>query len=176
MQFFEKTLSREDIYHGRVFDIHRDRVRLSDGSEAGREVVEHSGGVCIAAVDEARNICLVTQFRYPLGEETLEVPAGKLEPGEDPLVAAVRELGEETGYTAENIEKIGTFYSSPGFCSETLHFYLATGLTPGEQHLDEGELLTARKLPLDEAVRMVLCDKIKDGKTKTLVLLADRLV
>lgn len=176
MRFFEETLFREDIFFGRVFKVHRDRVRLSDGSEAEREVVEHSGGVCIAAVDEKRNICLVTQYRYPLKEETLEIPAGKLESGEDPLEAAIRELGEETGYSAKTIKKIGTFCSSPGFCSETLHFYLATDLLEGEQRLDEGELLTAKKLPLDVAVRMVLEDEIKDGKTKALILLADKLI
>lgn len=176
MAFFEETLSREDIYEGRVIDIHRDRVRLSDGSEGTREVVEHPGGVCIAAVDEGRNIYLVRQFRYPLGRETLEVPAGKLERGEDPLPAAVRELGEETGLSAERIRPVGTFFSSPGFCSERLFFYLATGLVPGEQHLDEGELLNVEKLPLEQAVSMAMSDEIQDGKTKALILIADKLV
>jgi ADP-ribose pyrophosphatase len=176
MEFFEKTLSKEEIYDGKVFRIHRDNVELSDGRNATREVVEHSGGVCIAAVDDCRNMYFVRQFRYPLQRETLEVPAGKLEPGEAPLPAAMRELSEETGLLADKIDSIGTFYSSPGFCSETLYFYLATGLTEGEQHPDDGELLRAMKMPLEKAVEMVLRDEIKDGKTKTLVLLADRLV
>ena len=176
MGFFEETLSREDIFSGKVFEVHRDHVRLSDGHESIREVVEHSGGVCIAAIDQNRDVWLVRQFRYPMKMETLEVPAGKLEKGEQPLPAAIRELGEETGLTAGKIEAIGTFYSSPGFCSETLHFYLATDLLMGEQHLDEGELLNCVKMPLKKAVEMVLADQIKDGKTKSLILLADRLI
>lgn len=176
MDFYEETLSREDIFRGRVFDIHRDVVRLPDGKQSFREVVEHSGGVCIAAVDDERGIYLVEQYRYPFGELTLEVAAGRLEPGEDPLDAAVRELSEETGLTAKDMKKVGVFYSSPGFLSEKLHLYLATGLTAGRQHLDEGEFLRVKRMPLSEAVDKVIFDEIADGKTKTLVLLADRLI
>ena len=176
MEFFEKTEKREDIFSGRVFEIHRDEVMLSDGTRAYREVVEHGGGVCIAAVDENENILLVRQYRYPLKKVTVEVPAGKLEKGEDPLDAALRELSEETGYKAGEIVKVGTFLSSPGFCSEKLHFYLATGLTPGKQHLDDGELLNCIRIPLHQAVDMVLSDEIDDGKTKSLVLLADKII
>lgn len=174
--FYEQTLSRENIFNGKVFDIHRDRVKLSDNSEAWREVVEHSGGVCIAAIDESRNIILVEQFRYPLNGLTLEVVAGKLDKGEDPDTAASRELSEETGFSAKKLIKVGTFYSSPGFCSEKLHFYLATGLTEGEKHPDEGELLNSVILPLGEAIEKVLADEITDGKTKALILLADRIL
>ena len=176
MAFYEETLSREEIFEGKVFTIHRDSVRLQDETKATREVVEHPGGVCIAAVDSRRFIYLVEQYRYPLGEVTLEVAAGRLEPGEDPLCAAVRELSEETGFSAENIKKVGTFYSSPGFCSEKLHLFLATELIEGEQHLDDGEFLRCVRMPLDEAVKKIMSDEIVDGKTKALVLLADRLV
>jgi len=176
MEFFEKTEKREDIFSGRVFEIHKDEVVLSDGTRAFREVVEHSGGVCVAAVDENKNILLVKQYRYPLKKVTVEVPAGKLEPSEDPMDAAIRELSEETGYDAGKLIKVGTFLSSPGFCSEKLHFYLATDLIPGKQHLDDGELLRCIKIPLQQAVDMVLSDEIDDGKTKALILLADKIV
>lgn len=176
MDLFEETIGRQDIFKGRVFDIHRDAVRLPDGSMSFREVVEHCGGVCIAAVDNERNIYLVEQYRYPFGEVTLEVAAGRLEKDEDPCAAAARELSEETGITAKDIKKIGTFYSSPGFLNEKLHLYLATELSFGRQHPDEGEFLRMVKLPLEDAVGKVLSDDIVDGKTKTLVLLADRLV
>ena len=175
MDLSEETLEREDIFKGKVFDVHRDVVRLPDGKQAFREVVEHSGGVCIAAVDGERNIYLVEQFRYPFREVTLEVAAGRLEAGEEPLAAAVRELSEETGISAKEIKKVGTFYSSPGFLSEKLHLYLAEGITVGRQHLDDGEFLCVRKIPLCEAVDMVFLDEISDGKTKVLILLADRL-
>ena len=176
MDFTEVTLEREDIFSGRVFDIHKDRVRLPDGKEAFREVVEHTGGVCIAAVDEYRRIYLVEQFRYPLKETTLEVVAGKLERDEDPLDAAARELKEEAGFTAMSLTEIGVFYPSPGFCSEKLHFYLATNLIPGKQNLDEGEFLNCVRMPLEEAVEKVMQNSIVDGKTKALILMVDRLI
>ena len=172
----EETLNSKKIFSGKVFEVHCDNVRLSNGDNAFREVVEHPGGVCVAAVDSDRNIYLVEQFRYPFKETTIEVAAGKLEIGEDPFEAAVRELSEETGLSAENILKVGTFYPSPGYCSEKLHLYLATFLSEGEKHPDEGELLNCLKMPLSEAVDMVLSDEIADGKTKTLILIADRMV
>lgn len=174
--FFEQMINSEEIFNGKVFDIHKDRVRLQDGSEAWREVVEHSGGVCIAAVDDSRNIFLVEQYRYPLKEVTLEVAAGKLEKGEEPLAAAIRELSEETGFLSKCVKKIGTFYPSPGYSSEKLYFYLATELILGEKHPDEGEFLNCVRIPLNEAVDKVLSDEIVDGKTKALILLADRMV
>lgn len=176
MNLVEKTIAREDIFSGKVFDIHKDTVVLPDNKQAFREVVEHSGGVCIAAIDEKRNIFLVEQYRYPLQAVTLEVVAGKLEKGEDPLEAAIRELSEETGLKADSIKKIGTFHSSPGFCSEKLHFYLATELSQEEQHLDEGEFLNCTKLPLTKVVDMIINDEITDGKTKALVLMVDKIL
>jgi len=171
----EKTVSREDIFNGRVFDVHRDKILLPDNREAFREVVEHNGGVCIAAVDEENNIYLVEQFRYPLREVTLEVVAGKLEKGEDPLEAAIRELSEEAGLKTASIRQVGILYPSPGYCSEKLYLYLATELQEGEQHLDDGEFLKCIKVPLSTAVEMVVSDQIVDGKTKALVLLVDKL-
>ena len=176
MELYEKTLEREDIFSGRVFDIHRDRVVLPDDSRAFREVVEHNGGVCVAAVDNERRVYLVEQYRYPLKTVTLEIVAGKLEKGEEPLAAAKRELSEEAGLEAGEVRLVGTFYSSPGFCSEKLYLFLATDLKEGEQHLDDGEFLRCRRMPLAEAVEMVMSDLIADGKTKTLILLADRIL
>lgn len=175
MKLQETTISREDIFSGRVFNIHKDKVLLPDNSQAYREVVDHSGGVCVAAIDNENNVFLVEQFRYPMKEVTLEVVAGKLEKDEDPYEAALRELSEETGLKAGKLEKVGTFYPSPGFCSEKLHFYHATDLTQEDQHPDEGEFLNCIKMPMEKAVQMILSDEIIDGKTKALILLIDRI-
>lgn len=176
MDFSEKTRSSETVFEGRVFTAKRDTALLPNGRLASREVVVHNGGVCIAAVDDERNIYLVDQFRYPFMKTLTELPAGKLEKGEDPDLAAARELKEETGFTAKSLVRVAESYPSPGYCSEILYLYLATGLTAGEQKLDEDEFLSCYKLPLSEAVRRVMSGEISDGKTQSLVLLADRLL
>lgn len=174
MDYSEITLSREEIYRGRIITLHRDTVRLPDGTETLREVVEHPGGVTVIPVDEAGNVCCVRQYRYPYGEHVLETPAGKLEKGEDPLDCAVRELGEETGLTAENYVFLGKLYPSPGYCGEILYIYLATGLKPGKQHLDAGEFLDVEKYSLDALTDMVMRNEIVDAKTAVAVLKAKR--
>jgi len=174
MDLIEKKLSSEKIYAGKVFSVERDRVLLPDGAEAVREVARHPGGVCVAAVDANRDVYLVEQYRYPLGFVTLELPAGKLDPGERPLAAALRELREETGLVAERMRCVGEYYATPGFCDELLTLYVADSLVGASQQLDEGEFLNVKKMPLGEAVGMVLDNRIRDGKTKTLLLLADR--
>lgn len=174
MDYTEKTLSREDIYLGRIVELHKDKVRLPDGSEAPREIVEHNGGVTVIPVDEAGNVYCVRQYRYAFNEHVLETPAGKLEKGEDPFECAVRELGEETGFTAENYAYLGEMYPSPGYCHEVLHAYLATGLKAGKQHLDAGEFLDVEKYPLDELVEMAMKNELKDAKTIIAVLKAKR--
>lgn len=176
MDFSEKTRSSETVFEGRVFTAKRDTALLPNGRLASREVVVHNGGVCIAAVDDERNIYLVDQFRYPFMKTLTELPAGKLEKGENPDLAAARELKEETGFSAKSLVRVAESYPSPGYCSEILYLYLATGLTAGEQRLDEDEFLSCYKLPLSEAVRRVLSGEISDGKTQSLVLLADRLL
>lgn len=176
MDYTETCLHREELFHGRIIDVHRDRVSLPDGSEALREIVEHSGGVAVIPVDADGCVWCVRQFRYAFGQHMLEVPAGKLEPGEDPLDCAVRELSEETGFTAEHYTYLGALYPSPGYCLETLHLYLATGLTPGKAHLDQGEFLDVERHSLDELAELVLQNALPDAKTAMAVLKAKLLL
>lgn len=176
MDFFEQRIDRDDKYHGIIVDVHLDHVRLDDGSIARREVVEHPGGVTILPVDEDGNCYMVRQFRYPAGHMMLESPAGKLEYGEDHRDCAVRELSEETGFTADELIYLGGFYTSPGFSSELLHIYLALGLHAGKSHLDEGEFLNVEKLPLRQLIRMVMANEIEDAKTMIAVLKAEKVL
>ena len=176
MEYFEQRIDRDDKYHGIIVDVHLDHVRLDDGSIARREVVEHPGGVTILPVDEAGNCYMVRQFRYPAGHMMLEAPAGKLEYGEDHRECAVRELSEETGFTADELLYLGGFYTSPGFSSELLHIYLALGLHAGESHLDEGEFLNVEKLPLQQLVDMVMANQVEDAKTIIAVLKAEKVL
>ena len=152
----EKTLSSQLIYDGKILQLYRDDVELEDGKTSKREYVRHSGGACVLAVDDEENIFLVSQFRYPYGAETIEIPAGKREKGEDPFVCAVRELEEETGLVAEKYELMA---------SVILYLYLATGLTKKTAHLDEGEFLGVIKVPFEKAYQMALSGEIHDSKT-----------
>ena len=172
MDLQEKTLSSERLYDGKIIRLRRDVIELPDGKQSVREVVEHNGGAGVAAVDERGDVWLVRQYRYPFSEVTLEVPAGKLEAGEDPGLAIVRELKEETGFTADCVEFLGVNYPTPGYCAEKLYLYLATGLHRGEQQLDEDEYLDVVRLPLGEAIEMVYANEIKDSKTVAALLLA----
>lgn len=176
MDYFERCLERDDKYHGIIVDVHLDKVSLDDGSLARREVVEHPGGVTILPVDQQGNCYMVRQFRYPAGHMMLEAPAGKLEYGEDHRECAVRELSEETGFTADELIYMGSFYTSPGFSSEVLHVYLALGLHPGKSHLDEGEFLNVEKLSLSELETMIMNNEIEDAKTIIAVLKAEKLL
>ncbi len=174
MDYTEKTVSAQDIYRGRIVHLHVDEVSLPDGKTAAREVVEHSGGVAIIPVDDDGGVYCVRQYRYALGCHLLEVPAGKLNEGEDPFECAVRELSEETGFTADNFVSMGFFYPSAGYCHEKIYIYLATGLHRGEAHLDEGEFLDVEKYPLAELVRMAENNELYDGKTALAVLRTER--
>ncbi|MBE0645803.1 MAG: NUDIX hydrolase [Bacteroidetes bacterium] len=163
----------EIIYEGRVFTIVRDEVRHESGYASVREVVEHLGGAVIAAVHENGDVLLIRQFRYPVAGEILELPAGKLGEGEDPLECAKRELREETGCRADRWEKLTAMLTTPGFCSEVLHIFLARELHDGEQALEEGEeSIAVLRVPMHEALAMCADGRIRDGKTITGLALA----
>ena len=170
--FFEKRLETETIYSGRIVTLRRDRVELPNGRTALREVVEHAGGVAVLPVDVEGRAWLVRQFRYPVGRELPEVPAGKLDPGEAPEAGARRELREETGLTAGRLIPLGHEYPSPGFSDEKLWLYLALDLRQGEASPDEDEFLAVEKLPLKELASRAMRGELEDGKTLALVLLA----
>ena len=176
MELFEKRVERKEIFEGHIFDVYLDKAEIADGSIRPREVVEHNGGVCVVALDDENNIYMVRQFRYAVGRAVLEIPAGKLEKGEDPLEAAKRELSEETGFTAEKWLSLGEMYPTPGYCSEKLYVYLARNLAAGEAHLDDGEILTAEKIKLSDVVKMIMDCKISDAKTVFGVLKADKII
>lgn len=172
--FDEETIDVTIHFEGRVFNVEEHTVRLHDGQRARREIVRHPGGACVVPVDADGNVHLVQQFRKPYERILLEIPAGKLEPGEDPLACASRELTEETGLSADHIEWLATIYPSPGYCDEVLSIYIATGLTPGPSNPDEGEFLTNQKLLLEDALDMIDRGEIKDGKTQIGLLRAKR--
>ena len=165
MEHTEKTLSVQEIFSGHVVRLTLDKVELENGRSAMREVVHHRGGACIAALTEKDELYLVRQYRYALGQELWELPAGKLEEGEDPFEAAKRELEEECGLKADQYIDLHPFYPTVGYCSEVIYTWLARGLHPVPMHLDEDEFLTPTKMPLEEVCRMVLDGEIRDGKT-----------
>ena len=171
MNLKEKQIKAEYVYKGKIINLRKDAALLPNGATALREVVEHPGGVCVAALTENDEILLVKQFRYPYGEEILEIPAGKRDRAdEDPLECGKRELQEETGATAERFIPLGTLYPSPGYCGEIIWMYAATGLSYGEQQPDEDEFLAVEKLPLDTVVEKIMSGEIKDAKTQAAVL------
>ena len=163
--YFEQTEEVTGIYSGRIIDVHNDRITLVDGDEAYREVVEHPGGVAIVGLTEDNEILLVRQFRYPYKETIYEIPAGKLEKGEDIKAAGIREFSEECGATAEIFEPFGEVYPSPGYCGEIIRLFYAKNITFGQQHLDEDEFLDVIKMPVKEVVSKIMSGEIKDAKT-----------
>ena len=172
-----KTINSETFYHGRIIDLIIEDVEDVSGNTRKREIVSHPGGSVVVPLLDTGDVMLVRQYRYPHKKFILEVPAGKLEPNEDPLLAAQRELQEETGYTASTYEKLTTMFTTPGFCNEVLHIYLATGLKKSElgQNLDEGEQsLTVECLPLSTVVEMIVHGDIGDSKTIAGILLTER--
>lgn len=167
----EKLLRRAPAYEGKLLHIYADEVEIG-GRNTWREVVLHPGACAIIPVTEKKEILFVRQWRYAVQNALLEIPAGKLDPGESPDACAARELTEETGCTAKVIKKLGSVFTTPGFCNEEIHLYLATGLTAGEQHLDPDEYLDVVKLPVSEVRRMMSAGEFHDAKTLAALAIA----
>jgi ADP-ribose pyrophosphatase len=174
MELEETKLTSEEIFRGVAIHLFRDEILLPNGNKGVREVVRHPGAVCVLPLTDDGEVIFVNQFRYALNKVTLEVPAGKLEKGEDPQEAALRELSEETGIEAKKIIPMGALYTTPALMDEIIYMYIATELTQGEQHLDEDEFVNAVKIPLSKAVDMVMSGEIRDSKTQTMILKADK--
>lgn len=170
MKLEETTVKKNYIYNGRIINLRRDDALLPDGKPCIREVVEHNGGVCIAALTDDNELIFVRQFRYPYMDVLLELPAGKLEKGEEALPAGKRELLEETGFEAEEYEFLGKFYPSCGYTDEIIWLYLAKNLTFKGQNLDEDEFINLERIPLEKAAEMVMNNEIPDGKTQAAIL------
>lgn len=165
MRSEERPIRRISTYQGVVVDLTEDMVELDNGVRTIREVVHHPGGVCVAAVDSGGQVAVVRQYRYPFSRTLLELPAGKLEKGEDPLPAAMRELSEETGLEAAAWREMGYIYVSPGISTEKLYLFLATDLRQGQAHPDPNEFLDVEKIPLSQLVEMAENDQVHDAKT-----------
>jgi ADP-ribose pyrophosphatase len=166
----EKTIHSELIYDGRIIEVRRDTADLL-GKNVMRELVIHHGGVCIAAFTDDDEIILVKQFRYAFHEPLIEIPAGKLEKGEDHRAAGLRELKEEIGAVPKDYNYLGVLYPSVAYLTEQIHIYEARGLSFGETHFDEDEHIEMMKVPFTEAVEMVLKNEIKDAKTAAAILM-----
>lgn len=177
MHLQEETINSVLSHKGGILEVYSDTVLLENGKEASRDVIRHPGGVCVVAVNEKKEVYFVKQFRYPHKKVLLEIPAGKLEYGENPLECGKRELREEAGFTADDFRSLGCLYPTPAYDTEIIYMYLASGLHKSQQNLDEDEFLDVLTIPLDEAVKMVMNNEIEDAKTqlallKTFVLLS----
>jgi ADP-ribose pyrophosphatase len=172
MIFEEKTISTERIYEGAILNLRKDKVFIHSGGVSYREIVEHNGGAVAVAITNDGKVVLVRQFRKALERAVLELPAGKIEKGEEPLETIIRELKEETGYTAGNIKFLTAFNPSVGYTNETLYIYIATDLIPGETNFDENEAMDILEVDFEEVHNMVVRGEISDGKTMLGILLA----
>ncbi|WP_059171025.1 NUDIX hydrolase [Bacillus sp. FJAT-27445] len=163
----EKTISSKEIFNGKIISLRVDDVELPNGKTSKREIVKHPGAVAVLAVTDENKIVLVEQYRKAMERTIVEIPAGKLEKGEDPAECARRELEEETGYECKELEWLISFYTSPGFADEIIHLYLAKGLSQkqGAAGLDEDEFVNVEEISLDEALKYVKEKKIYDAKT-----------
>ncbi len=176
MHLYEKTLDSVVIHDGKILTLTKETVELENGTKALREVVNHNGGVCVVAITDENEILFVKQFRYPYKEILLEIPAGKLDVGEDHYDCGKRELLEETGSVPSEYTYMGVMYPSPGYTTEKLHMYYAKGLSFTKQKLDEDEFLDVVKIPYEKAIEMIMQGEIQDGKTQLAVLKAAQLL
>ena len=161
----EKTLSSQPIYSGRAVKLRVDTIELPSGRQTTREIVQHSDCIAVITIDADDNILLVKQYRTAVEKELLEIPAGGIDPGEDPETAVRRELREETGYLPKNLVKLGGFYSAPGYCSEYLYLYLATDLTYGPLEAEDSESIELVRVPVSQILGLVTSGKICDAKS-----------
>ena len=176
MELFEKKINSRQVFDGVVVKLFVDDIELPNGKKSVREIIRHPGAVCVIPVTDEGEVIMVRQFRYAFNKVLLEVPAGKLEPNEDPLDAALRELEEESGVVAGCVEHIGEIYTTVALIDEKIHVYLATGLTFKNAHPDEDEFLEVEKIPLKTLVDMVMNGEIKDSKTQIAILKADKIL
>ena len=165
MEYKETTTKSTEIFKGRVIHVKVDEVELPTGKTSTREIVNHPGGVGILAIDDKNQVFMVRQYRKPFETTLLEIPAGKLEYGEEPLHCAARELEEETGYKAKDFTYLDYFIPTPGYCDEKIHLYLAKGLYKGTVNPDEDEILNIEKYPIEVLIDMIRSGELKDGKT-----------
>lgn len=173
----ETQLSSREIFDGRILHVFEDTVRLPNGAAASREYLRHIGAVCVIPMLEDGSVLVERQYRYPVAQVLTEIPAGKLDTkDEDHLLAAQRELREETGATAERWTSLGLFYPACAYSDEAIEMYLAQGLHFGERHLDADEFLNVARVPLTELVEEVMAGRIPDAKTQIAILKADRLL
>ena len=172
----EQFLSGELVFDGVLLKVRRDRVRLPDGTEGQREYISHPGAVAVVALFDDGSVLLERQFRYPHRREFIEVPAGKLEPGEPHLATAKRELAEETGYAAADWRYLGAIHTAIAYTDEAIHLYLARNLSRTERRLDQGEFLETLVRPLDEALRMIRDGELTDAKSTAALLWVSRFV
>ena len=170
MTFEEKTISSERIYEGAIINLRRDEVTVQNGTSY-REIIEHNGGAVLAAVTDEGKMVMVRQYRKPAGRVMLEVPAGKIDSGEEPLSAAIRELKEETGYTATEVKFMTSFYPSVGYSEEVLYLYLCTGLEQGEPDPDEIEAIDIEEMDVEDLFSMIMKGRINDAKTLVAVMM-----
>ncbi len=176
MNYYEKTIGSQPIYQGNILDVERLTIELPNGKTATRDIIRNPGASVVVPITEDGQIILVEQFRKPNDRVFIELPAGKLDQGEDPAACAARELKEETGYSAEKLVKILNLYPAPAFADEILHIYMATGLSCGECQPDEDEFISAKAYPLEEALSMIDKGIICDAKTVAGILMAVRLL
>jgi ADP-ribose pyrophosphatase len=161
----QEKLSSQQIYQGHVVNLRVDTIRLADGRETIREIVEHSECVAIVAIDDENNVLLVSQFREPIEKELLEIPAGGIDSGEDTETAVRREMQEETGYLPRKVERLGGFYSAPGFCNEYLYLYLATDLIPSQLYAEDTESISLKRVQLEQIPGLITSGSICDAKS-----------